>query len=118
MVDGMDRNGGYTTGDRRGKGFERVQINNATVTMIRGKIKFCEEVGPENALLNVSNDEVKFECAISEGNYFPYVTKAIDFGAVCGTKDCPIWSFCFLGFCWWNDREEGAAVYKPFPLVN
>ena len=86
--------------------------------MVRGKVELCQEIGTEDALADVGNDEVEFECPIADHEGFANFSVALDVCSVCGAELRTIGAKTSLGFCWGDDGEESPSVDEPSVSLN
>ena len=68
MGDEVDPRFGRVCGEINLDAFEVLQIDEAPVTVIGGKIKMCQKVCAENGLLDVGNGKRKWEYLVAQGN--------------------------------------------------
>ena len=63
-------------------GFEVIQVDEATITMVWGKVVVGKEVGPDNGLFNVGDCKIEWKYLVAQGNRMSNASKASNVCAI------------------------------------
>ena len=88
-----------------GEGIEGVQIQQHAVTVIRRQVKRGQEVGAEDSLFDVCDDELECEGSIADCESLFFRAETINIRAVRRLETRAIWSGVSLRRSWGNNGE-------------
>ena len=96
------------------KCFESLEVDQAAVAMIRGKVKVREKVGTNDWLFDVGDYEFEWVILATQLDSMSNATVTRDCGAICGRKFGPVRTFLALGGKRREDGEHCPPVDEPF----